>query len=286
MKLKAYFKLMRFDKPVGIYLLWLPTAWALWLANQGLPSPSICLYFFIGTVIMRAAGCVVNDIVDRHIDKHVRRTRQRPLTSGEISLKEAFVVLIGLLLIALFIALQLPAVCFYYSVLALAITIFYPFCKRFFQAPQLVLGLAFSMAIPMVYSASGVGANLQMFILMVLNIAWIIAYDTMYAMVDRADDIVIGVRSTAILFAKNDCFIIGLLQVFFHTFWFVLALKAHFSAVFYVFWSVGGLVLLQQQRLVNSRLEIACFKAFRMNVWYGAVMWAAILGAYTDVQIP
>jgi len=226
---------------------------------------------------MRAAGCVVNDICDRNIDKHVTRTKQRPLTAGELSLKEALIVLFVLLVLALFIVLQLPFQCLYYAIAALGITFIYPLCKRFFQAPQLILGLAFSMAIPMAYVASGVAFNEITIMLVLLNTAWIISYDTMYAMVDRTDDLQIGVRSTAILFASLDRYIIMLLQLFIHTIWLAVGIKIHATIGFYIFWCMGGLILIYQQLLVNTRSESRCFKAFLSNVRYGAFLWLGLI---------
>lgn len=277
LKWAAYWRLMRFHKPVGILLLWVPTAWALWLANQGCPSFILVTYFLLGTIIMRAAGCVVNDIADRNFDKHVKRTERRPLTSGEINLSEAFIILSLLLVLALLIALQLPITCLYYAFAALFVTITYPFCKRFIEAPQLVLGLAFSMGIPMAYAASGAGPNAAMLILMLINFLWIVSYDTMYAMVDREDDLRIGVKSTAVLFADYDWLIILVLQAFFHGLWLCLALALHFSPVFYGLWVVAGGLLVFQQRLVNTRDVHKCFKAFSMNGWYGIIMWVGLM---------
>ncbi|WP_133129667.1 4-hydroxybenzoate octaprenyltransferase [Legionella yabuuchiae] len=280
MKLGAYLRLMRFDKPVGTMLLWLPTAWALWLANDGKPAPFLLFVFLFGTIIMRAAGCVVNDIADRNIDKFVKRTKHRPLTSGEITLKEAILILIALLCMALYILLQLPHRCVFYALIALSVTIVYPFCKRMFQAPQLILGVAFSMAIPMVYCASGAEMSSQMLLLMALNTLWIISYDTMYAMVDRRDDLQIGIRSTAILFADYDRLIIFLTQSFFHSLWLCIAITATVSAPFYIAWLLGVGVLGYLQYLVNTRDETLCFRAFLMNVWYGLIMWLGLIIAY------
>ncbi len=276
-RLSAYFRLMRFHKPVGILLLWFPTVWALWIANNGAPTFILMSYFLLGTVFMRAAGCIVNDMADRHIDKHVKRTSLRPLTTGEISLVEALSLLMVLLLLSLLIVMQLPILCFYYALIALFITILYPFCKRFFQAPQLILGLAFSMGIPMAYVASGMMLNTSAFLLFALNFAWIVSYDTMYAMVDREDDLRIGVKSTAVLFAQYDCVIILGLQVFFHAVWLYLALNLHYSGLFYVFWSLAVLLLIQQQRLMYQRKTNAYFAAFSSNIWYGFLMWAALI---------
>jgi len=272
----AYFRLMRFHKPVGILLLWIPTAWALWIANHGKPTLALIAYFFSGTVLMRAAGCVVNDIADRHIDQHVKRTQMRPLTTGEVTLLEALSILFLLIFSAFLIVMQLPVACFYYAVIALFVTILYPFCKRFLEAPQLILGVAFSMGIPMAFSASGVMPDMAMFTLLIINFAWIVSYDTMYAMVDREDDLRIGVKSTAVLFAHHERLIIMLLQISFHVLWLFLAIRLHFSWLFYAGWLIASSILIVQQALVNRRDTQACFKAFSMNVWYGLLMWIAL----------
>ena len=277
MKWRAYLRLMRFHKPVGILLLWFPTVWALWLANSGAPSPELFVYFLLGTIFMRAAGCVVNDIADRHVDKHVKRTQMRPLTTGEVSLTEALLLLIGLLFGALFVVIQLPIVCFYYAIPALFITVLYPFCKRFFEAPQLVLGLAFSMGIPMAYAASGILINTTMILLFLLNFAWIVSYDTMYAMVDREDDLRIGVKSTAVLFGSYDRIIILFLQCLFHGLWLLIALKEHVTFLFYACWIAALPILFFQQHLLRATDTKKYFTAFSTNAGYGLLMWCALL---------
>ncbi|MDP3704637.1 MAG: 4-hydroxybenzoate octaprenyltransferase [Legionellaceae bacterium] len=275
--LSAYYRLMRFHKPTGMVLLWVPTAWALWLANQGMPAWSLLIYFLLGTVCMRAAGCVINDIADRHIDIHVERTHLRPLTAGELGLVEALILLIVLLFIALIIVAQLPVLCFYEALFALLATLIYPFCKRFFQAPQLVLGITFSMGIPMAYAASGVSPNVVMGLLFFLNCAWIVAYDTMYAMVDRDDDLQIGVKSTAVLFASYDRVIIAMLQVLLHGTWLMLGLMLHASVWFYVFWLVALCLIGYQQQLIGLRTHADYFRAFLTNGWYGVIMWVGLI---------
>lgn len=279
MKINAYFKLMRFDKPIGIVLLWLPTAWALWLANKGMPPVNLLIYFALGTVCMRAAGCVMNDIADRNIDKHVQRTRLRPITSGVITLQNAVILLVGLLSIALLIVLQLPWNCLYYAFAALLVTIIYPFGKRFIQAPQLILGIAFSMGIPMVYVASGVAIDLTAILLILMNFAWIVSYDTMYAMVDRDDDLKIGVKSTAVLFADMDRLAVSILQMIVHSVWLIIGMLIHAHFLFYLFWLCAGVVLVYQQKLVNTREGSHCFNAFLMNAWYGCLMWFGLMVA-------
>ncbi len=274
---KGLFRLMRFHKPVGIVLLWIPTAWALWIANHGAPSWSLFVLFFMGTVLMRALGCVVNDFADRHLDKHVKRTSNRPLASGEISVVEAFMCAGVLSISALWVVLQLPLNCFYYAIVALAVTVLYPFCKRFFVAPQLVLGLAFSMGIPMAYAASQVPFTLEMGLLFILNVAWIVAYDTMYAMADRAEDRLIGIKSTAILWGRHDRIIIAGLQVFFSGSWLILGGMMHASMAFYGCWMAGIVVVLYQQRLIQNRVPAACLKAFSSNMVYGLWMWLGLI---------
>lgn len=279
MNWNAYWRLARFNKPVGILLLWYPTAWGLWLANSGFPSLKLFILFLIGTVLMRAAGCVINDIADRHVDKYVARTKLRPLTAGEVSLTEAFLLLISFLFGALLVLINLPKECFYLALIALLITFIYPFCKRFLDAPQLVLGLAFSMGIPMTYVASRVPLDNQFLLLFAINFSWIVAYDTMYAMTDKEDDLRIGVKSTAIFFASYDLLIVGLLQTVLHGLWLYWALFAKVSLWFYLIWGIAGAVLIYQQKMINKRIPEQCFKAFLISVYYGGLMWVALIMA-------
>jgi 4-hydroxybenzoate polyprenyltransferase len=280
MKGHAYYRLMRFDKPAGIILLWSPTAWALWLSHNGMPPLKLLLLFLLGTIIMRAAGCVMNDIADRKIDKHVRRTHKRPLAANEVNLTDALILLISLWLLALLIVLKLPPTCLYYAVIALLVTVIYPFCKRFIQAPQLVLGVAFSMGIPMVYSASS-RFNYSMIFLLLINFAWIIAYDTQYAMIDKTDDKKIGVHSTAILFGNYDRVVILLLHLFIHALWLVLAWYDNFFvARFIVCWVFGGIVFSYQHYLLTTQEAQQYLRAFSSNALYGLLLWFGIVMAY------
>ncbi len=275
----AYLRLMRFHKPVGILLLWFPTAWALWIANQGNPPLRLVFLFLAGTIIMRAAGCVINDIADRHVDFHVKRTRDRPLVAGEIGLIQAFSLVLILLIIALLILIQLPAECFYYALAALFITVLYPFCKRFIQGPQFILGLAFSMGIPMAFTAANQPLNKEMITLFIINFLWILAYDTQYAMVDRDDDLKIGVKSTAILFAAYDRIVIAFLQVCFHLIWLFLALELDFSNAFFLLWFIAIFQLLYQQKCLAKRDRQSYLRAFSSNSWYGFIMWIGLFFA-------
>lgn len=278
-KWDVYIRLTRLDKPIGILLLWYPTAWALWLANQGLPSFKLFSLFLIGTLFMRSAGCIVNDIADRNIDKYVSRTKLRPLTSNEVSVREALLLLAGLLTAALIILLNLPEECVYLAVIALAVIFIYPFCKRFLHTPQCVLGLAFSLGIPMAYISSGAPMDKTMILLCCINFAWIVAYDTMYAMTDKEDDLKIGIKSTAIYFADYDRFIIGILQFFLHSLWLYWALMNKVNLFFYPFWAAAALVLIYQQKLISQRIPQDCFTAFLVSNYYGALMWVAVVVA-------
>lgn len=273
----AYYQLARFHKPIGILLLWYPTAWALWIANQGKPSWHLVLLFSLGIVLMRAAGCIINDIADRHIDLHVERTALRPLTCGKISLSSAISLVVVLVLASLYILLQLPTICFIYGLIAFYIAMLYPFCKRFIRCPQLILGIAFSLGMPMAYAASGHAADRLLFCLFLINFAWIVAYDTQYAMVDRADDERIGVNSTAIFFSAYGRAIIAFLQGFVHALWFVMAVYQSWSFAFYLCWFLAGTVFIYQQQLLKKDEKSCCFKAFASNSWYGFCLWLGVV---------
>lgn len=277
MKWTSYYQLARFHKPVGTLLLWSPTAWGLWVANQGSPPFKLIVLFLLGTIFMRAAGCIINDIADRNIDLHVKRTQARPLTAGKVTLKESIVLLISFLCASLFILIELPFTCFYYALLALLITFIYPFCKRFIQGPQLVLGAAFSLGIPMAFIASNLLFNKSMVYLLLINYAWIVAYDTQYAIVDRRDDLCIGVKSTAILFANYDRLIIGFLQVFFHLLWIPLAYLLNLSNSFFIVWFIASGILIYQQWLTIDCHEEKCLRAFSSNAGYGLSLWLALI---------
>ena len=272
-----YLRMMRFDKPAGIALLWAPTAWALWMANQGHPTGTLVLYFLLGTIGVRAAGCIINDLADRNIDNHVRRTQLRPITNGEVSIRQAFVTL-GLLLMGVgYIALQLPRICWYEACVALSITVIYPFGKRFIQAPQLLLGVAFSMGIPMAYAASFMPIDATMILLFILNFCWIVAYDTMYALVDKEDDLKIGVRSTAIFFGNKVITIILFLLIINHGLWLFLSLWYPFTKWFWLCWTIGGLVLGYQYLLLSKQAPNAAMRAFLSNAVYGLIIWFGLL---------
>jgi 4-hydroxybenzoate polyprenyltransferase len=280
MKWQAYARLMRLNKPVGNLLLWYPAAFALWIANQGTPPITLIAYFILGTLVMRAAGCVVNDLADRHIDVHVQRTTKRPVTTGEVGVFQAIALFILLLFAAYAIMVQLSVHCFYYAVAALIFTVIYPFCKRWIQAPQLILSLAFSVSIPMAYTASDVVLNQFVGILLIINVLWVIAYDTMYAMVDREDDLKLGVQSTAVLLGNYDRLGIAILQAVMHLLWLPIADQYARSVLFYFGWGIAGCILVYQQSLLKHRNPADCFCAFQWSLFYGAIMWLSVIGLW------
>lgn len=273
----AYWRLMRFDKPIGTALLWFPIGWALALVGPGFSEPGLLLIFFLGTVLMRSAGCVINDIADRNIDRHVLRTQNRPLTSGELRLGQALCCFGVLVTCAASLLFFLPLGCLLWACIAVAITVIYPFCKRFFSAPQLVLGIAFSVGIPMVYVAASQPTNETTVLLFFINALWVIAYDTEYAMVDKKYDLCIGVRSTAILFGDAEVTIIGVLLVLSHSFWIALAQMHSLRWPFWLAWTLAlGLILFQIQH-IRSREAHKCFQAFLLNAMYGLLLWVGLL---------
>tara|TARA_R110002126_G_scaffold273866_1_gene418553 strand:- start:76073 stop:76912 length:840 start_codon:yes stop_codon:yes gene_type:complete len=277
MNLQAYAHLLRLHKPIGTLLLWFPTAWALWFAYAGMPPISYILYFFFGTFVMRSAGCLMNDLADRHVDPHVARTKNRPLATNAVSVTSAVILLITLLCIALAILLQLPTACFKYAIISVVLTAIYPFFKRFFDAPQLILGLTFSMGIPMAYAASGAALNFTTGLLILINFFWIVAYDTIYAMADKPDDLKIGVRSTAILFGNQDKNVVFLLQGLAQACWLVLAVQLQLNVLFYIAWGVASLIFIKQQISMRTIGTPHYLQIFTSNHVYGLLFWVAIM---------
>lgn len=280
MSLGAYWRLGRFDRPVGIYLLWAPTAWGLWVANNGQPQPWLVLVFLLGTIFMRAAGCVVNDLADQDFDRQVERTRGRPLASGEISRRQAFSYLGFLLLPPACCLYYLPRPCYFAAMLALMLTMVYPFCKRWMPGPQLVLSLAFAMGIPMAFLASHTTLDWRFVLLVTITIPWIVVYDTQYAIIDKPDDIKAGIKSTARWFGAYTNSILMLLQYLYHSLWLVMATQLHWPCIFYIGWGIGMLHILYQQWLMRQHEPALAFKAFLSNGTYGLFMWLCVIAAY------
>lgn len=267
---KAMLYLMRLHKPVGIYLLWYPTAWALWLSQAPL---KLYFWFALGTLVMRSAGCIINDIADRRWDRWVARTQYRPLANQSLNLLQAWSLFIGLLAIALFILIQLPKNCFYGALPAAGLTLIYPFCKRFFATPQLILSLAFSSSIPMVFLSTSQPWTLSWTLLVGLTMSWIIAYDTEYALVDIKDDIKVGIHSSARFFGKYVIQITLLLLSISHLGWIGIALTQRLHGLYYLGWGIGALFLIYQGRLL---IQNEPFKAFLHNTYYGLWMWGIL----------
>ena len=276
-RLKAYAYLIRLDKPIGTLLLLWPTLWALWLASSGMPTLNILFIFIVGTFLMRSAGCAINDYADRDFDRHVERTNARPVTSGKISGKEAVVVAACLALIAFLLIQSLNAFTKQLSVLALLIACIYPFTKRFFAIPQAVLGIAFGCGIPMAYAAILDFIPLEAWVLFVGNIFWAIAYDTAYAMVDRDDDLRLGLRTSAITFGRYDVMAIGVSYVILLISQLWVAQLADLSNYFLVGWFMALGCAIYHLKLVSTRGRDECFRAFRHNNWLGGFLFLGIV---------
>ena len=276
-RIVAYAYLIRLDKPIGTLLLLWPTLWALWLASGGFPELHLLIIFTLGTFLMRSAGCAINDYADQDFDRHVLRTRDRPITSGKISGKEALGVAATLALIAYLLIQPLNTLTKELSFFALAVAILYPFTKRFFAIPQAVLGIAFGFGIPMAYAAVLGFIPLEAWILFIGNIFWAIAYDTAYAMVDRDDDLRLGLRTSAITFGRFDVLAIALSYgvLFLSQIW--VAQLANLSNYFWVGWCLALACAVYHLKLVATRMREDCFKAFRHNNWLGGLLFLGIL---------
>ena len=279
-KLLAFHRLMRTDKPIGTFLLLWPTLWALWLATSGVPPVWILAVFVAGVWLMRAAGCVVNDYADRKIDGHVKRTANRPMPSGAVTEKEARTLFVLLVALAFLLVLTLNTMTILLSVAALALAWVYPFMKRYTHLPQVVLGAAFGWSIPMAFAAVSETLPLTCWLLFLANILWAVAYDTEYAMVDRDDDLKIGVKSTAILFGRYDKLIIGILQLAVLVLMALVGWLNALGAVFFAAVAVAGALFIWQQTLIAGRERDACFKAFMNNNYVGLVLFLGLAISY------
>jgi len=275
-KLREYARLMRLDRPIGIWLLLWPALWALWIAGNGHPAEWLFVIFVAGTVLARSAGCVINDFADRRYDPHVRRTADRPLARGSVSTTEALVLfaLLGAASLALVIPLNRLA-----QLLALAggaVTVIYPFLKRFFPLPQGGLGIAFAWSVPMAFAAQTGSVPHVAWVVFAAAVCWIVAYDTIYAMVDRDDDLRIGVHSSAILFGRGDRVAIGLLQLAALGLLVVVGAMAGLRRWYFAGLVVAALLAVQQLRLIWPREPASCFKAFIANNWFGCAVFVGI----------
>jgi 4-hydroxybenzoate polyprenyltransferase len=279
-KTSALLRLIRFDKPIGTLLLLWPTFWALWIAGAGSPAPGLVLIFAAGTFLMRSAGCIVNDIADRNFDGAVSRTHQRPLVTGAVSLQEAQLFALLLAALAFSLVLLTNRMTVLLSLPALALACCYPFMKRYTHLPQVVLGAAFSWGIPMAFSAQSSSLPPALWLLYLANLLWTMAYDTEYAMVDREDDLKIGIKSTAILFGNADRLLVGLLQLA-TLLSLILAGQAFgLGVAYYSGLGAAALLFIYQQGLIRERAPAACFRAFLHNNWVGLVIFAGIAADY------
>ncbi|KXU79112.1 4-hydroxybenzoate octaprenyltransferase [Aeromonas enteropelogenes] len=276
----AYLQLARIDKPIGTLLLLWPTLWALWLAAGGQPNLWVLTVFVVGVFLMRSAGCVINDYADRNFDGHVKRTSGRPLPAGKVDPREALVLFFVLALISFGLVLTLNSLTIAMSFVGLLLAVSYPFMKRFIPIPQLVLGMAFSWSIPMAYAAQANALPAVAWLVFIANLLWTVAYDTQYAMVDRDDDLKLGLKSSAILFGRHDKRIIGVLQL--ATLLILLLVGQLMALGSSYYWGLLGAAVLfvYQQRLIRERQREACFQAFLNNNYVGALVFAGLVLDY------
>ena len=279
-RLGAYARLMRLHQPVGIWLLLWPTLWGLWIAGEGHPDQRVFVVFLLGTVVLRSAGCIINDYADRKIDAHVWRTKDRPLATGEVSVGEALTLFVVLMLVGLGLVLTMNRLTVILAVIGAVIAVVYPFSKRFISFPQLMLGIAFSWGVPMAFAAQLETVPPVGWAMFAMTIAWGIIYDTQYAMADRVDDLKIGVRSLAIMLGDMDRSFVGIMQILFLAALALIGQSMGRGAWFFVGATLAALIFVYQQFLIRDRDSARCFTAFRNNAFFGACVFAAILLDY------
>lgn len=281
LQLQNYVRLMRLDKPIGVWLLLWPTLWALWLAGEGHPDAGVFIVFILGVVVMRSAGCVLNDFADRNIDPYVERTRTRPIASGAVAPAEALTLFVALSLVAVGLAAMLNRPAQLLAVIAAGLTIVYPFIKRFISIPQFVLGAAFGWAVPMTFAAQTGSASQLAWLVFGVALIWAVIYDTFYAMVDREDDLRVGVKSTAILFGDADLFVIGGLQLLMLLALILVGNMAELGVWYYGSVGVAALLMVYHQWLARDRQSAGCFRAFLHNHYIGMIVFIGIVLHYT-----
>ena len=280
-QLRNYIELMRLNKPIGVWLLLWPTLWALWLAGEGHPDPGVFIVFVVGVVVMRSAGCVLNDFADRNIDPYVERTRARPIASGAVAPAEALTLFIALSLVAVGLAAMLNRPAQILAVIAAGLTIVYPFIKRFVSIPQFVLGAAFGWAVPMAFAAQTGEATQLSWLVFGTALVWAVIYDTFYAMVDREDDLKVGVKSTAILFGDADLFVIGGLQLLMLAALAFIGDMAELGPWYFGSVAVAAILMGYHQWLARERKPAGCFAAFLHNHYIGLIVFVGIVLHYT-----
>ena len=278
--LQDYVRLMRLDRPIGIWLLLWPTLWAVWIAGRGKPDARLFIIFVLGTVLMRSAGCAINDYADRSFDPHVERTKERPLAAGRISTLEALILFAVLSMMALVLALQLNRLTLLLAVVGAFLALTYPFIKRFLSVPQLYLGLTFGWGIPMAFAAQLETVPRVALLLLIANMLWVTVYDTIYAMVDREDDLKIGVRSTAILFGDSDRHIIAALQAMTLLALYLAGRMLHMGGWYHAGLIGGALFFVHHLWMIRARDRASCFQAFLNNNYFGMSVFIGILLDY------
>lgn len=276
-RLLQYAYLTRLNKPIGILLLLWPTLWALWLASRGMPDIKILLIFILGTILMRSAGCAVNDFADRKVDGHVARTCQRPLATGAIQPWEALLLAAELGLGALLLVLMCNDLTIKLAFVGAALAFIYPFLKRITHLPQLGLGVAFSWGIPMAFAAVNNAVRTNAWLLFATAIIWPVIYDTMYAMADRTDDAKIGVKSTAILFGKHDVFILSILEIIFIIMLMIVGIAFKLHWLYFLTLPLVALLFYYQYELIKQHDSLQCIAAFRNNNWVGLIIFIGIV---------
>ncbi|MDP3334915.1 MAG: 4-hydroxybenzoate octaprenyltransferase [Methylococcaceae bacterium] len=277
---RQYWLLARFDKPIGILILLWPALWALWVASDGKPDVLVLTVFCLGVVLMRAAGCVINDYADRDFDPHVQRTKQRPIAAGKVTPKEALVVFVVLCLIAFGLVLLLNIYTILLSFVAAFLAASYPFMKRFTQLPQAYLGIAFGWAVPMAFTAQTNAIPLVAWVMYLAVVLWALVYDTMYAMVDKDDDLKIGIKSTAILFGDYDRQIMAVLQLVIVGLLIAVGLMIAAGWAYFAGLAVAACLFVYQQTLIFNRDKVLCFKAFVNNNWFGVSVFVGLAVDY------
>jgi len=281
---KAYLRLMRLHQPIGIWLLLWPTLWALLIAGEGRPDEYVLVVFIIGTVILRSAGCIINDYADRNIDSHVERTKDRPLATGQINVRDAIKLFIMLMLVGFALVLTMNRLTQGLAVAGALITILYPFSKRFISFPQLVLGVAFAWGVPMAFAAQLEFVPRVGWLLFINTIIWGVIYDTEYAMADRNEDLKIGVKSSAIFFGDLDRIFIGVLQLMFLVGMILVGQSANLGGWFLSSIGIAGILFLYQQYLIRNRDALRCFNAFKNNATLGLFVLTGIVLDYLFVS--
>jgi 4-hydroxybenzoate polyprenyltransferase len=279
-KLSLYLDLIRWNRPAGWLLLLWPTLTALWIAAKGFPGWHLLFVFIFGTILMRSAGCCLNDVADKDFDKHVKRTAQRPVTTGALSSKEALIFGAILALLAFGLVLTTNQTTILWSFAALAVAIIYPYAKRFFAMPQAVLGIAFSFGIPMAFAAVQNNIPWLAWYLLLGNLFWVLAYDTEYAMVDRDDDVKIGMKTSAITMGRYDVVIVALCYLTNMAFLVVAGVLFVYAAIYFIALFVALLQAVWHIGLIRHREREACFKAFRLNHWYGLAVFMGVFLQY------